>query len=203
MSPKIVDKESKKLEILQSAMQVFAQNGAAKTKMIDIAKAAGIGKGTIYEYFRSKEDIFAEAFHLFISNGNALIEESLQDTDDPVEKLKILIDVSLTGFIKDGGDFAGIMMDFWAEGIRNKDDRIVKIINLNQIYSEYREVISAILNDGIKKGVFRKVDTLALSAALIAAFDGLMLQWIMDRDLFDMRQVSQSLFDAILNGIKQ
>ena len=62
MSPKIIDKEAKKAEILQAAMQVFSRKGVAKTRMADIAVAAGIGKGTIYEYFRSKEEIFAAAF---------------------------------------------------------------------------------------------------------------------------------------------
>ena len=64
MSPKYVDKEEKKRDLLKAAMRVFAQRGVVNTKMADIALAAGIGKGTIYEYFRSKEDIFAEAYHL-------------------------------------------------------------------------------------------------------------------------------------------
>ena len=59
MAPKIVDKEAKKTQIIIAATQVFSKLGVAKTKMIDIAQAAGIGKGTIYEYFRSKEEIFS------------------------------------------------------------------------------------------------------------------------------------------------
>ncbi len=51
-------------------------------------------------------------------------------------------------------------------------------------------------------GVFRKIDSFIYSSMLIAAMDGLMLQWILNRDLFDLKQVSQALFDGFLNGIR-
>lgn len=202
MSPKIVDKEAKKAEILQAAMQVFSQRGVAKTKMADIAVAAGIGKGTIYEYFRSKEEIFAAAFQQVNQRSGELIQQALASTDDPVEQLRLLIDVSRQTFIEESADFAGIMMDFWAEGIRNKDEKILAIINLEQIYDEYRSLISGILETGIQKGVFRPVDTASLAAILIAALDGVMLQWIMTPELIDMKRITDVLIDSLMNGIK-
>ena len=68
MAPIIVDKELKKQDILVAALKVFARQGIAKTKMIDIAIEAGIGKGTIYEYFRSKEEVIRESFQAFLQN---------------------------------------------------------------------------------------------------------------------------------------
>jgi len=203
MSPKIIDKEAKKAEILQAAMQVFSRKGVAKTRMADIAVAAGIGKGTIYEYFRSKEEIFAAAFQQVNQRAANLIGQSLQTTDDPVEQLRLLIDVSRQTFIEESADFAGIMMDFWAEGIRNKDEKILGTINLEQIYTEYRSLISGILNDGIQKGVFRPVDTASLAAIIIAALDGVMLQWIMTPELIDMKKITDVLIDGLMNGIKR
>ena len=55
--PKIVDKEAKKLDIVHAALKEFARRGVANTKMADIATAAGIGKGTIYEYFKDKNEM--------------------------------------------------------------------------------------------------------------------------------------------------
>lgn len=203
MAPKIVNKEAKKADILQAAMQVFSQNGIAKTKMADIAKVAGIGKGTIYEYFRSKEDIFGEAFQFFNQNTEKELQKAITSTDDPIEKLHLLFDVSLSEFIESSGDFAAIMMDFWAEGIRTKDEKIMNIINLEQIYTDFRQMIAGILDDGIRKGVFRVVDTQSLSAVLIAAMDGVMLQWIMDKNLLNLHQVANVMLDALINGIKK
>jgi AcrR family transcriptional regulator len=201
--PRIVDKEQKKAEILQIAMQVFARKGVVKTKMIDIAQAAGIGKGTIYEYFRSKEEIFTEAFNSMFSAIDSSIIDSIATVTDPVEKLDRLVEVSLQGFISENREFAGIMMDFWAEGIRNKDEKLLDILALHDIYSKYRTLITGILTEGIEKGVFRNVDMHSLSAIMIASLDGLLLQWIMDRELFDMKQVSRTFMDTFLNGIKK
>jgi TetR/AcrR family fatty acid metabolism transcriptional regulator len=203
MSPKIVNKEEKKTDIIHAAMIVFAQKGLVKTKMIDIAQQAGIGKGTIYEYFRSKEDIFTAAFSLFFSDINSAIEKNLSNTDDPVEQLKLLMKVSVQSMNHYGSDFAAIMMDFWAEGIRTKDERILSIINLKKIYEDYRRSFRMILENGINTGVFKPVNTLYTSAVLIAAFDGLLLQWIMDRELIDPEKATDALICAFLDGIKK
>ena len=53
--PKIVDKKKKREKILETAITVFAKRGIANTKITDIAEAAQVGKGTIYEYFHSKD----------------------------------------------------------------------------------------------------------------------------------------------------
>ena len=90
MSPKVIDKESKRLEILMAAMQVFARKGVTNSKMAEIAEAAGIGKGTIYEYFASKEDIFGLAFQYFFHDVQQKILQTLEGTDDPIEKLKLI-----------------------------------------------------------------------------------------------------------------
>ena len=203
MSPRIVDKEGKKQEILKAAMRIFAQNGVVKTKMADIALAAGIGKGTIYEYFRSKEDIFAEAYsHLFLDTENR-IAEILESSIEPEEKLQELMNVTINKFlVEDGGEFAGIMMSFWSEGIRNKNERIMEIIDLKKIYSEFRIMISGILEEGIAKERFRAMDTHITASVIIGAMDGILLQYIMDRDVFSPQKAISTLLDSYLNGIK-
>jgi AcrR family transcriptional regulator len=201
--PKIVDKEAKKLEILHAAMRVFAQHGVVKAKMIDIANAAGVGKGTIYEYFRSKEEIFEQAFQFVFDSTEIKIQEALNTTEDPERQLQLLVDVSLSHFFHDGGEFAGIMMDFWAEGIRRKDDKLLSIVDLKQIYKSYRTIIAGILENGINKGIFRKIDTFRASAVFIAAMDGIMLQWILDRELIDLNKLAKDLIAVFLDGLKK
>jgi TetR/AcrR family fatty acid metabolism transcriptional regulator len=196
-----VDKETKKFEIMHAAMHVFAKKGLVKTKMTDIADEAGIGKGTIYEYFRSKEEIFGTAFSYFFKKMNSMVSEALATTDDPVEQLRLLVDRSLRSFLHEGSDFAGIMMDFWAEGIRNKDQKIIEMINMGKIYEDYRRMIRSILENGIKKKIFRPLNTLYTSAIFIAAFDGIVLQWIMDRELIDLEKTADVLVDNFMNGI--
>ena len=74
-------------------------------------------------------------------------------------------------------------------------------MNFEEIYKDYRTMIAAILEDGVKKGVFKNINTNNTSAVLIAALDGLMLQWFMDKKIFDLDEVSVLLLDCFLNGI--
>jgi AcrR family transcriptional regulator len=203
MSPKIVNKEEKKQDILKAAIRVFAQNGVVNTKMTDIARAAGVGKGTIYEYFRSKEDIFADAYsHVFMDTENR-ISEVLESSIPPEEKLRMFMSVTIEEFlVKDGGEFAGIMMSFWSEGIRNNNERIMEIIDLKKVYSEFRAMIAGILDEGIKKGSFRKMDTHITASVIIGALDGILLQYIMDRNVFSPGKAIETLLGSFLKGIK-
>lgn len=201
--PKIVDKEAKKMEILNAAMQVFAQKGVVKTKIIDIATTAGVGKGTIYEYFRSKEEIFTSAYNYFFQTMESMLQEALSKEDDPLKQLELILTISLDAFMHIGEEFADIMMEFWAEGIRNKNQDILDAINLKGVYSNYRKMIQKILKKGIEKGMFKPMDTKSTASVLIGALDGVMLQWIMDRKAINLRKVSVVLLDSFIEGIRK
>jgi AcrR family transcriptional regulator len=201
--PKIVDKDAKKLEILHAAMRVFAEKGVVKTKMIDIAIAAGVGKGTIYEYFRSKEEIFISSFTLFFKNMELMLDNVISQHDDPIEQLQLLVNTTTSEILHGEGEFAEIMMDFWAEGVRNKDQDVLALFDLKQIYAKYRKMIKTVFNNGIKKGMFKKMDTNALSSVFIGALDGIYLQWILDREAIDITKVSKVLLDSFIEGIRK
>jgi AcrR family transcriptional regulator len=203
MMPKIVDKEAKKMEILHAAMQVFAHKGVVKTKIIDIATTAGVGKGTIYEYFRSKEEIFTSAYNYFFQTMESMLQEALSKEDDPLKQLELILTISLDAFIHIGEESADIMMEFWAEGIRNKNQDILDTINLKRVYSNYRKMIQKILKKGIEKGMFKPMDTKSTASVLIGTLDGIMLQWIMDRKSINLRKVSVVLLDSFIEGIRK
>ena len=63
--------------------------------------------------------------------------------------------------------------------------------------------ISDILQEGIASGVFREMDTRLTASVIIAALDGLLLQWILDRNIFDPRNATDVLVETYLNGIKK
>lgn len=201
MVAKIVDKSVKKAEILSAAMQVFAENGVVQSTMSQIAELAGIGKGTIYEYFRSKEDIFAEAYQMVFNETTRNIQEVLASALTPTEKLEMLMRVSVEGLFSDGGKFAGIMMAFWSEGMRQKNEQMMKIINLKGVYDEYRTVIASILQEGIEKGEFKPMDTFITASVLIGAMDGILIQCVMDPNIFSPQKAVAFLHQIFINGI--
>lgn len=198
MSPKIVEKETKKQQIVKAAISVFAQKGFNNAKMIDIAKAAAIGKGTIYEYFRSKDEVFLAAFNSFKQETDTEIAKRIFLLTNPKEKLAVFIQASFEVYLK-SADFVEIVFDFWAEGIRERHQQI----DLKQIYDEYRKYIVSILEEGIHAGVFRKMNSNLVASTIFGAMDGLMLQWILNKQEFPIIEAGKELTKTILRGIER
>ena len=196
-----MDKELKKQEILNAAMKMFAQKGVSKAKMVDIAKEAGIGKGTIYEYYQSKEEIFEDAFHHFTEQADTEIAKRLFKLDDPIEKLETWIDAWMETIQIHSLDFIEIMIDFWAEGVRER--QMDTVFDMNRIYSEYRIAIARILDEGIAKGTIRKLNSVLIASILIGAMDGIALQWIFDRNSFQFKEAAEALKSSFIEGIKK
>ena len=198
MSPKIVDREAKRKQITQAAMSVFARLGIDNAKMTDIASAAGIGKGTIYEYFRSKDEVFAAAFELFQEEMDAEIGRRIWGVADPEEKLRVLVGTFVDIILKHHTDFVEIMLEFWAEGIRRGHE----VLDMKSMYEKYRQYIAAFLEEGVEKGAFRPLDAALVASTILGALDGLMLQWFLDREVFDLDRAGEELTRIVLEGIE-
>ena len=201
MSPKLVNKEEKKREIAFAAMQVFSEKGVVNTKISDIAVCAKIGKGTIYEYFKSKEDIFIFVFEILFSQIFTEISTVVNKSNSPSEKLKQIISLSVSSFMDNPYNMAEIMLDIWAEGIREHNEKLKKVFNLEKMYGEFRIIVEDVLQEGINMGKFREMDTTVSAAIIIGALDGILLQWLMQKDLFKADSVTDSFIRLFLNGI--
>ncbi|MCD6206098.1 MAG: TetR/AcrR family transcriptional regulator, partial [Candidatus Marinimicrobia bacterium] len=90
--------ENKRQRIIEAALKVFAEVGVSNGKIATIAKKAGIGKGTVYEYFSSKEDVFAAVFKVFFQKMMAGYNALIQQDMDPVEKIELILDYTYDFF---------------------------------------------------------------------------------------------------------
>lgn len=199
MTPKIIDKEEKRAAIVQAAVRVFARQGVGKTRMVEIAEAAGIGKGTIYEYFSSKEELLVAAFHAFIGEAGRTIETKVGNTVDPMDQLRAYFEGWIVLLDSDFMQFADIMLDMWAQGLRLQEGD--ETFHLGAMYSQYRVQIMAILDAGIRQGCFKSVNTIITSSIIIGTLDGLLLQWIMDKNLYQLKEAIVQLSDIMIQGL--
>jgi len=187
MSPKKVDREKKKQKILMSAIRVFAEKGVHNTKIADLAKAARIGKGTIYEYFRSRDQIFIEAFNFILRGMESRLRSEIAIPEDPDVKLKSMTNIIFSSLDQFSGDMANLFIDIWHEGIRNKSGNGEGLIDLGQLY----------------ENIFRQIDSRMAASTILAAVDGLILQWILDPKAVDLQSANNKIMDLFLNGIKK
>lgn len=198
--PKIVDKEEKKAKILEAAIRVFAKKGMSKTTISDIAGAADIGKGTVYEYFRSKDEIFSASFLYFMDKVETTISKHLYRIHDPLEKLSAVFTAWADILDSEYVDYLEIVLVFWAEGIRTKDDFVT--VDLMNYYLEYRKTIEALLEECVARKRIKAIDTKVVASSIIGALDGLLLQWIMDRNVFNMRRAVETFGQVVIDGLR-
>lgn len=198
--PKIIDKKEKKTRILEASIRVFAKKGLSKTKMEDIAEAASIGKGTIYEYFRSKDEILEASFQHFLDGVESIFSQKLVGITDPLEKLFAYISAWADVLDSEYMEYVEIILDFWAEGIRTKGK--FATVDLPKYYEESRTLIQSILEECIRKRKIRSVNTEVVASAIIGSLDGLIIQWVIDRNVFDMKTAVHTLAKVIIEGLK-
>ncbi len=201
MCPKIVDKDVKKDEILGAAMRVIAKRGYCDVTIAEIAHAASIGKGTVYEYFSGKEEILAAAFDKFKREVARVQAGTMKNLTEPPDRLKALIDSWADVLQGTSYEYLELLTDFWTEGIRNGIMGKNDMFDIRGVYSDYRNQVVSIIESGIKKGMFRNVDPFGTAAVIIGALDGIILQWMLDRDSVDIQHLAETLFDTLLSGI--
>jgi len=202
MAPKKVDKEEKKRHIMMSAIKVFAEKGLKSAKIIDIAAEAGIGKGTIYEYFKSRDEIFIDACNYMMVEMMVHLRQISESDLSPTEKIRAMTRMSLEVTEHFTPEMSAFIADFWAEGIRSNYQEDKGLIDIKPVYEEAREVYQKILQDGIDSGEFRPMDTHMFAAALIGVIDGLQVQWVIDPQTFKFDVMTEALIDLFINGIK-
>jgi len=195
--PKQIDKQSKREEILDAAVRVFGRHGFHFTRMVDVAREAGIGKGTIYEYFSSKNDLLSAAFNRYMHMIRQDMETLLAGPHSPVEKIRLIIQHVLDTSAQNP-DLILVFFDFWIHSVHDGDQQE---INFKTIYAEYRELTRVLLQEGIARGEVRH-DVPANTAALfVSAIEGTFLQWIVDPQAFRIADMGKTITDVLLNGI--
>jgi len=202
MCAKVVDKKEKRDQILEAAIYEFAKKGFPRTTINDIAQAAGIGKGTIYEYFSNKDEIVQETYRYFMGLFEPDFEAILISKIPAREKLRQLIN-GLSQYIHtDYQEIMDLMFEFWSESIKNKKTKGMMFAEMIKFYKVYREIFSDIIIEGMGDGSFRKdINPHSTAAMIVGALDGLMVQWILENETLNHRDILKTISDTVLDGI--
>ncbi|MEO0374847.1 MAG: TetR/AcrR family transcriptional regulator [Cyanobacteria bacterium P01_A01_bin.17] len=186
--PKIVDKVAKRREILGAAIAVFAQKGYHAAKMADIATRAGMGKGTLYEYFPTKESLPTEIFNLFFAGLDAQLAALKQSDLPPAEIILQGIQLSFA----DIDEFATITpLAFELLGSK----ALSESLGLDRYFEDWSERLSQFFADTIVAGqsalqINPTINATAFARMLVSAIDGMGMHYClfkMDKAFFQLQ----------------
>ena len=193
------DPNKRKL-IIQAAASVFAHKGFTGTLMAQVAVAAGIGKGTIYEYFQSKEDLFFGVFeHIMTEASTQVMATAHEENGSVAQRLQSLSNTLIQAWL-DQLDLYSLVMEFWS-ATTNLSCRQRFKTAFQTGYSDFRRMIGALIQKGIDDGEFSTDgDPEKIASALIGTWDALLLQAWLDPD-FDALGAAQAHMDIMLKGM--
>jgi AcrR family transcriptional regulator len=191
---------TKKETIVTAAISVFARKGYAAARMMDVALAAGIGKGTIYEYFPSKEALFFATFEYLMTQTGLQMETLAADnTGSASRRLATMAEAVLAAWLPNL-DIYGLVLEFWS-ATTTSPQRMRFRTAFQKAYVDFRKTVAALIQTGIDSGEFHhREDAGKLAAALIGSWDALLLQAWLDPD-FDPLAASRSHMAVVCQGL--
>ena len=195
--PKIVDVQEKKQEIYRSATQVFLDKGYNNTTLLDIAKLCKMGRSTIYQYFKNKEEIFYEVsisfFSELVSNlDSIMLEESMSST----EKIKKMLCVFIFDSKADSQRFfqlAKVLMFL-------KENNSVFENKFKFFYLSVQDMFFQVVESGIYNNEIKQCDAESMSIAIFGLAQSIILHTYVDTS-----RDNQKYFESIclmIDGIK-
>ena len=168
----------RRLLLLKSAFREVAEKGFSEVTLDDIARRAGVSKGVTLYYFDSKEDLFRELFSWLIDSIHARMREAVAAQSDPIERVRALVALIFPSPSKNRAFFRAFV-DFCGLAARREGFREVN----ERFYAGCREIDGGIVEDGMRRGVFAVRDPREAGSTIRAIFDGLMMQWLAEKDL--------------------
>ena len=196
--PTRVIKSDKRTRIINAALTVFSRDGFQNSKIEDIARAADIGKGTLYEYFSSKDELFLEVFTSFKESVLSKYWVVLDDGDDPLSQLKMMA-IICAEICADEKTEMKFLAQFSFECLSRKEGNKLSEL-LNEYNEEIAALISGIIKEGIEDGLLKPLDVAILSKNYADALFGMLMRYQLSGDKISLLASSQLLFDVFLKG---
>ena len=185
----------KREAILRAAIKVFARNGYFNSKVSDIAGEAGIADGTVYLYFKSKEEVlhsvFDRAMEEFISEG----KKEIAEIDDVKEKLRKIARLHLGKLSADRD--AAIVFQVELRG----STKFMEEFSASG-FAQYLDIIRQTIVEGQKKGVFRNdLNATVCSKIFYGALDEMVTNWILSKKDYALEPMADTVLEIFFGGV--
>ncbi|NTW05657.1 MAG: TetR/AcrR family transcriptional regulator [Peptococcaceae bacterium] len=188
----IKDLDTKK-RLFDSAAKVFAKKGFDKATVDEIADYAGVAKGTIYYYFRGKEELFLFLMEEGMERLRLRIESKINDADEIAYSLGKIIDIHVD-FVKENSDLCIILLsEAW--GISARQER------LQDMLDKYYSIVGKFIDAGIAQKVIRPMDKGVIAASLFGITTVAAQHFLRKKDAFDWDPVNSQIREILLRGI--
>jgi AcrR family transcriptional regulator len=187
-------------EILSSAEKVFAAKGFFPTTMSDIAREAEFGTGTLYKYFKSKEELYFTLIDEKVGEINRLVKAELSQKTSAIERIKKVLGLQFE-FIERNQDFFRIYISERSRFEWTVKDDLGKGIHEKMI--AYIHILAEVVSQGIKEKEFKPMDPIDLAHALVGIVNSFVFEWLISRETYPLISKLDTVLEIFLAGAKR
>lgn len=181
--------------ILRAAIKVFARNGFFNSKVADVAREAGVADGTVYLYFKNKDDILVSIFNNVMGEALRSGRASLAKMNDPVQKLRWIVRAHLDRLGKDR-DLAIVFQVELRSSVKFMEQFSATLV------TEYLDLIRDVIEEGQRRNIFRReLNAKLLAKMLFGILDEMATNWVLSPRRYSLLKSADAVVDVFLNGI--
>lgn len=183
-------------QIIDAAVIAIAENGYHQAQISKIAKQAGVADGTIYLYFKNKEDILISVFQEKMGVFVESLQEIISNGESSSDKLSKMIDNHFNVLANDRHLATVTQLELRQS---NKEIRL----KINSILKEYLKLLDEILIEGMFKGEFNSAMDVRIARQMVfGTIDETITSWVMNEFRYDLIETAPKVRHLLLNGLK-
>jgi TetR/AcrR family fatty acid metabolism transcriptional regulator len=200
LSRKEREYQTHRKEILSAAEGVFAEKGFFSSTMSEIAERAEFGTGTLYKYFKSKDDLYFTLIDEKTDAINHLAKAELSREASPVERIRKVLGLQFE-FVEKNRDFFRIYTSERSRFEWTMKDELGKGIHDKMV--AYIKILTQVMKEGMKEGEFKPMDPTDLAHALVGIVNSFIFEWLISPKPYSLVSKRDVALEIFLKGAQR
>ncbi len=191
-------RRGKRAQITEAAVEVFAEKGFHAARVSDIARRAGVADGTIYNYFKNKEDLLLSIFEEKMDILLAGVAEALEGVDDPCEQIRVFARHHFMQVQQNRSSAEVLQIEL------RLSNKFLKHYRPEKLWA-YLDVVARAVREGQRRGIFRaEIDPFIAMWGFFGGLDELGIQWVLAREerRFSLQHAAEQLAEITIQGMR-
>lgn len=187
--------EQNRRKLLSAAMTVFSRNGFHKATIDEICHRANLGKGTVYQYFGNKKDLFLGIVDSFAADLGRAVESAVDGIHDDLQRLETAITAYVQFHAAHRG-FHRLMIHEQSSFAKEIHERFRKE------YFAHLRILEDILHAGMKHGKIKKLNVPTATFALVGICNSVIFRWLLSEGDYSLKNEIPAIVEIFLLGIR-
>ncbi len=189
-------RDERKEQILNAALMVLVEKGYESSRVDDIVEKAGLSKGAIYWYYKSKKEIYLDLVNFWVFRYSAVLNHIVEEDAPPAQQLQDLFQYFIDQYESDPEPFK-VLAEFWSMVGKDKDFKE----KLQKVYSNFQQLVETIIENGVNDGHFKKVDVKITALSIMVNIESIIWFTLFDAHGVSAREYIETIKEFILSGI--